>query len=373
MSKVKVIDMTGPEQRILSGYHALSGPKKPQGEGELFEDIVHKKCANFALPELQHNLDLLVEICEQDIIWVDRKSRHCSDRIVAMEQESKTLTEIVDKERKQMVSLESLLNKVDHLMDPSHALSIRQVADEFRKIQENYYEEYLIYDLGELAPGLVGPLLTSALVSWNPLEAPTQYTDIFQQWKDILDKPLTKGTLSVNSTGSVPFNSLVWSTWMPVLRATVSTWSPRNCNPMIDLLELWKPIIPMWIMNNLLDQVILPQISSEVLLWNPLTDTTPIHVWIHPWIPLMGEKLQNTVYPVIEEKLGAALSSWHPSDRSAKLMLRPWQGTLSPGAFAAFLHKYILPKLQICLSSLVINPHQQHLGKNHLFFKLLGL
>lgn len=59
--------MRGPEQRVLSGYHALSGPKKPEGEGELFEDIVHKKCSNFALPELQHNLDLLVDICEQVI------------------------------------------------------------------------------------------------------------------------------------------------------------------------------------------------------------------------------------------------------------------------------------------------------------------
>jgi len=22
--------------------------------------------------------------------------------------------------------------------------------------------------------------------------------------------------------------------------------------------------------------------------WNPLTDTVPVHAWIHPWLPLMG-------------------------------------------------------------------------------------
>lgn len=56
--------MTGPQQRVLSGYHALSGLKAPPGV-EHFEDVVHKKCSNFALPEIQHNLDLLVDMCEQ--------------------------------------------------------------------------------------------------------------------------------------------------------------------------------------------------------------------------------------------------------------------------------------------------------------------
>lgn len=56
--------MTGPQQRVLSGYHALSGLKAPPGV-ERFEDVVHKKCVNFALPEIQHNLDILVDMCEQ--------------------------------------------------------------------------------------------------------------------------------------------------------------------------------------------------------------------------------------------------------------------------------------------------------------------
>lgn len=56
--------MTGPQQRVLSGYHALSGLKAPAGV-EHFEDVVHKKCQNFALPEIQHNLNMLVDMCEQ--------------------------------------------------------------------------------------------------------------------------------------------------------------------------------------------------------------------------------------------------------------------------------------------------------------------
>ena len=62
LTKVKVIDMTGPQQRVLSGYHAISGPQRPADEWEHRKD---KKFSNFALPELQHNLNLLVDLCEQ--------------------------------------------------------------------------------------------------------------------------------------------------------------------------------------------------------------------------------------------------------------------------------------------------------------------
>jgi len=80
----------------------------------------------------------------------------------------------------------------------------------------------------------------------------------------------------------------------------------------------------------------------------------------------LGSRLETTVYPVIRHKLSKALVSWHPSDRSAKLMLLPWHGVFSKGDMDAFLIKNIVPKLQLALQELVINPHQQHLGEDNL-------
>lgn len=54
--------MTGPQQRVLSGYHAISRQQRPSDEWETRKEI---KFSNFALPELQHNLNLLVDMCEQ--------------------------------------------------------------------------------------------------------------------------------------------------------------------------------------------------------------------------------------------------------------------------------------------------------------------
>jgi tuftelin-interacting protein 11 len=59
---VKVIDMTGPEQRVLSGYHAIAGQQRPTDE---WDPRKEKSFNNFNLPELMHNLDLLVTMCEQ--------------------------------------------------------------------------------------------------------------------------------------------------------------------------------------------------------------------------------------------------------------------------------------------------------------------
>lgn len=75
----------------------------------------------------------------------------------------------------------------------------------------------------------------------------------------------------------------------------------------------------------------------------------------------VGNRLE-TVYPIIRHKLTNALVNWHPSDRSARLMLLPWHKVFSKADMDAFLIKNILPKLQLAMQEFIINPHQQHLG-----------
>lgn len=87
-----------------------------------------------------------------------------------------------------------------------------------------------------------------------------------------------------------------------------------------------------------------PQVDN----WNPLTDTVPIHSWIHPWLPQMQMRLEP-LYPPIRNKLANALQRWHPSDASARLILQPWKDVFTPGAWEAFMVKNIVPKLGECL------------------------
>ena len=85
-----------------------------------------------------------------------------------------------------------------------------------------------------------------------------------------------------------PYDRLVWEVWMPRMRSLVLSWSPRLCDPMVHLVEAWKPLLPGWVLENILEQLILPKIQAEQEAWDPTTDIMPVHKWIHPWLPLMG-------------------------------------------------------------------------------------
>ncbi|KAK2579187.1 hypothetical protein KPH14_002709 [Odynerus spinipes] len=357
MSRVKVIDMTGPEQRILSGYHAIAGGQQYPDESIPITDKKDK--INFALPELQHNLNLLVDMCEQDIIQNDRRTRHLSDRVIALEAEKKNLSKVVDQHGQLIDTLENVLAIVDRLMDETSDLSLEEIAEVFKSLQDKYYEEYKVYELGDLATSFVGPKIKESLLSWNPLIQPKQPIKLFEQWKEILEI----GTSPLQSRTMHPYDQLVWNAWMPSIRGAVQQWTCRHPDPLIELLEFWIPLLPGWIFENILDLLILPKLTLEVEEWNPLTDTVPIHTWIHPWLPLMRNWLDTLIYPIIRRKLGSALGGWHPSDRSARLMLQPWAEVFAKGDMEAFLVKNIIPKLQIALSEFVINPHQQHLDQ----------
>ena len=77
---------------------------------------------------------------------------------------------------------------------------------------------------------------------------------------------------------------------------------------------------------------------------------------------LLADTRLEVLYPIIRGKLGSALANWHPSDRSAKLILQPWLKAWGKGTTEAFLLRHIVPKLQVVLEEFVINPQQQQLG-----------
>ncbi len=145
---------------------------------------------------------------------------------------------------------------------------------------------------------------------------------------------------------------------MPSVRAAVGQWNTRNPDALIDFLKGWADLVPAGIMQNIRDLIILPRLQTEVSQWDPMTDPVPIHAWLHPWLEVVGGQL-DIVYPTIRQKLSAALSKWHPSDKSARLILTPWRDVFDRASLQAFLIKNIVPKLEECLQTMSIDPSNQ--------------
>ena len=372
--KVKVIDMTGREQRVLSGYHAIGkGHDKPDEEEELVSEDAPKKRA-FEMPELMHNLNLLVDMAEDDIVHNHRKLRHDKDRIVNLEHEQDRLKTVVVQEENQLNRLKTVLDIVADCEkrckpDCSDPLTLDSCVGVFKMLQQEFYAEYKIYDLPSLAIALVFPLMRTFFTGWLPLRDPKFGLVTVLEWQLLLqgDASLMAEDNRNNSQHSVMqdmdvYQRLIWDVWLPPVRATILKWNVRECDALITLLETWSPALPHWVLENILDQLVLPRLLQEVESWNPLTDTTPIHCWLHPWLTLMGDKLEP-LYAPIRHKIASALSSWHPSDASAKIILEPWHGVFRPGHMAAFLVKNILPKLELEIQGMTINPSQQLLDQ----------
>lgn len=354
-SNVRVIDMTGPEARVLSGYHALGQTKIT--DDLLYEHRPTKKCTNFVLPELMHNLNIIVDQCEQEIIKIDKSQRSINDRNVIAAQEKDKLIKITDLEKDHILILEDALELVESLTNPKFELNLERAEAIFIQLQSDHFAEYKEFGLCDLAPGVIAPLISTRLKDWSPLEHPSKHIELLNRWKTIIG-------IDLSQNGNVfdPYSALVWSGVVPSFRSASSAWNPRAHQPMVALLAAWSKLLPSWILESVLEQMILPKLHSAVDSWDPLTDIIPIHLWILPWSGLLGDKMDENIYPIIREKLGNALREWVPQDRSARAMLTPWSLVFAAGDLQTFLLKHIVPKLQLCLSDLIINPLQQDLG-----------
>lgn len=365
ISKVKVIDMTQPEQRVMSSYREMANQYDRPLETADGTDAEKRV---FEMPELEHNLQLLVEMSEQQIIQHNRQLHYEEDLVVNLQHEKDKMEGVLQQEKSRIARLKKVLELVDSCQEKFRESSNDpHILDEcelmMRRLQTDFQDEYRAFEVSQLAVIILFPFVRRELSDWSPFVNVDKHIDLFEKWKKILDNDDNRIVIPQGPTINM-YERMVWELWMPCVRRAVAQWSPRNSDKVQEFLENWIPIIPVWIKENVFDQLIMPRLMKEVEDWDPLTDVVPIHSWIHPWLPLLGDRLEP-VYGPIRQKFGNALTGWHPSDSSAKTILTPWKAVFSQGTMDAFILRHIVPKLAICLQEFSINPYQQHLQPFH--------
>ncbi|CAF0724669.1 unnamed protein product [Didymodactylos carnosus] len=369
LPKEKIIDMTGREKRILNNYNSLRLPNEQQSTDG---DENSRSTSYFSIPELTHNIDLLIDMTEQKLIRCDRRKKFDEDTIITLNYEKEKLEKKLNDEEKQISHLDELMGIIDRceerfnsqdIHDPNDLFFLQTIFDELRR---DFSKEYSQYHLSDLAVPVLHPYMKQYLSTWQPLSTSVSDNDelieLFSKWRAVLEDENDDITMiSLSSMQNLdPYHRLLWEIWMPKVRQCILNWNPRESDKLIDFLEHWLPCIPLWILDNILDQLIIPRLQREVDLWNPLTDSIPIHSWIHPWLPLMKERLEPLYLP-IRTKLAHALQNWQPSDSSAKAVLLPWKNVFKQGTWDAFMNKYIVPKLITTMQQFVIDPRQQRI------------
>ncbi|EFN61533.1 Tuftelin-interacting protein 11 [Camponotus floridanus] len=139
--------------------------------------------------------------------------------MVALKTEKKNLLKVVNQHEQLIDTLENVFMIVDKLINETNELSLQETAEAFKNLQDNYYEEYKIYELGKLANSFVAPKIRDCLLSWNPFLQPKQPIKLFEQWKCILENGTTNTTLQTQTMH--PYDQLVWNAWMPSIRGAI--------------------------------------------------------------------------------------------------------------------------------------------------------
>ena len=295
------------------------------------------------LPELLHNINLLVEKTEAGLVNNDKKLCNAQDQLVHLQHEEDELLKVLGEDEQQINKVTELVNVVEtvesQINSNTGSLITQQYESLILSLKEKYPHEYKLYDLLSLPYAAIAPQIHSMIAQWNMLEDPNNATlkELFTKWRSLLVQDSTLPTTLIPDLDSMDlYDRLVWELWMLKFRSVINSWSPRNCIPVVDLLDEWIGLFSDWIVNNVLEQLMMPKLHHAVDNWDPTTDTMPIHAWIHPWLPIMKNRLEP-LYISIRYKLTVALNNWNPSDSSAHMMLRSWIQEFSPGAMETFL------------------------------------
>ena len=90
----------GPESRDLTGFFSV------------YDTLLSESQALY-LPELLHNIQLLVDHTEQDILQSNRKLHYNQDLLVNLKHEREGLLKEVEEERAQMDKLSNILGVIE--------------------------------------------------------------------------------------------------------------------------------------------------------------------------------------------------------------------------------------------------------------------
>uniref|UniRef100_A0A0V0JBR7 GCF C-terminal domain-containing protein n=1 Tax=Schistocephalus solidus TaxID=70667 RepID=A0A0V0JBR7_SCHSO len=370
LSKVKVIDMTTREKKVYDGYEAalsssMRHSKRPEftdqagGPDENAKQREHRVEGRFfEVPVLSHNIDLVVQSTEDEIRRLDRAARFEEDRSAGLEHEIERLTDIIATDSAQLEVLDKALDLLASFESAlAEARQVRPNADGDVDLRETYdsltpdtcatwlsrirRDCAKLPELPSLLAAVAKPLLDALLLKWNPLKDPKYGLSVIRDWRSSLEDPNA-------------FSILLATSWLPRLRRAISTdWDPHDAEGVLAVLEAWQSLLPdSLLQTQILDGLILPRLQAAVDAWNPLTDTIPIHAWLHPWLPWFGGSGRLApVHEVVRHKLAACLTNWHPSDASANAVLLPWRNVFSLTDMAIFLNRHIVPKLALVLQT----------------------
>ncbi|KAG8717170.1 hypothetical protein FRC08_008049 [Ceratobasidium sp. 394] len=364
----QIIDATGAVPREVDSITDISG-WAPTSEPT-------------RLVEIRHNIRMIADLAKGDLDGLAREARALNERKRWVEDEEKRLRDKVSDEADLIARLQRVHLVVDEISAKAKAVAreaeprtaLDQFTPYFDQLLMEHSGEYERYRLDEVVVASVAPTIRRAMAQWQPLEAPTEFTDIFRRWKKafrlrppvesaalITRDPQPTQSAAIIEAQMTPYESLLWSVWLPRVRSSINNeWSPTEPYGALSLFDAWRDLLPAFIHDNVLDQLIIPKIQKAVAEWGPKKSHS-LQSIVFPWLPHVGLRMEDLVGDA-KRKVRSSLRAWKVGD-GVPTDLVAWKDIFGTKDWDNLLLKHVIPKLSATLrEEFSVNPRAQDMA-----------
>ncbi|GAY45426.1 hypothetical protein CUMW_089430 [Citrus unshiu] len=245
----------------------------------------------------------------------------------------------------QFLDIEKIVSVLSQIEQESSSgtLTLDSLAYYFIDLKRRFSLDFEVLKLSRVAYSLALPFFMRMFQGWQPLRNPSHKLDVVSVWMDVLEFDYCCD----DSEKSMPYTWLVSKIVLPALSmSSANTWDTSDSEQMLRFLECWENLLPPSVFYTILNEIVMPKLSSAIESWDALRETVPIHDLVLPWIPFLGFRVGGGLYEMILTKLRSVLDACHPGDVSAYSILSPWKIMIDTETWEQLMSQYVDPKLR---------------------------
>eukprot|EP01038_Epipyxis_sp_PR26KG_P007689 gene7689-10460_t len=345
-----LIDLADINQTIISDS-ALAKPM-------LGQEFLHN------LNIIHDNLDLEVK---KDVRKMERERSIISNNDINLVD----ITEHLERDFQRFNRLEKLylvLERIDSKVndDDNDDITINSIVTLFKTLHTEFKEEFILFGLINCLLQLMRKIAMK--LSWKPFSDTDDekfLPKFYQSWLPLIQYFEDLKLSSIVGQIQQAMHNIVETYFLPIIRrAIINDWVVKDAAKCIEIMEYLQILLPSILFEQTLDMIIMPRLTTAVNEWKPSNKnpTSMIHLWLHPWLPLLHTKISG-FFPDIRRRIAQFLSTWHPRDELALLILKPWIAVFDQNSMDNLVVRCIIPKVVFVMrDELHINPSNQDIN-----------
>ncbi|KAJ5567476.1 hypothetical protein N7535_006782 [Penicillium sp. DV-2018c] len=353
-----LVDATGREQRVLTSTAGLLSTQQfvtpEEGEALKIAQRARNDLEAFAdewkgLKERKEYIELEEAQVVDELDAYQSRINHLTGLIAAVEE-----LDIFENDENISTKFAELTGKLEDM-----ASKYQDVADEHK--------------LPETAVAALHPLFRQAMEEWEPLQDPMFLVpDLIRlqpllSHKNVLEEPQKRASTS-------PYETMIYTLWLPRVRsALLNDWDVYDPSKATALVVAWKAIIPPFVYENVLNQLIVPKLSVALKNWRPRSSRRQAGSeqdgkfpwWLFSWLQYLDDRHTDPKQPTglmsdAKRKFRSVLDTW--SLRKGLVdRIEVWRDALG-SEFDVCLRNHLLPRLARHLrEDFTVNPQDQDL------------